>query len=92
MAWLSMLAGLAFPLLILATESATLGQIALPFYTFIGMVVAAYIGFATWDDKNAGFKSDGYNGGGGASTGGYSGVDNERLETERQDRPDGRGL
>lgn len=50
MAWLSMLGGLLFPLLILATESATLGQIALPFYGFVGAVVAAYIGFATYDD------------------------------------------
>ena len=50
MAWLSMLGGLAFPLLILATESATLGQIALPFYGFVSAVVAAYIGFATYDD------------------------------------------
>jgi len=52
MAWLSMLGGLAFPLLILTTESATLGQIALPFYGFVGAVVAAYIGFATYDDIN----------------------------------------
>lgn len=52
MAWLSMLGGLLFPLLILATESATLGQIALPFYGFVGAVVAAYIGFATYDDIN----------------------------------------
>lgn len=50
MAWLSMFGGLFFPLLILATESATLGQIALPFYGFVGAVVAAYIGFATYDD------------------------------------------
>jgi hypothetical protein len=53
MAWLSMLAGLLFPLLILASESPTLGQIALPFYGFIGAVVAAYIGFATYDDTHA---------------------------------------
>jgi len=52
MAWLSMLAGLFFPLLILATESPTLGQIALPFYGFVGAVVAAYIGFATYDDTH----------------------------------------
>jgi hypothetical protein len=52
MAWLSMIAGLFFPLLILATESPTLGQIALPFYGFIGAVVAAYIGFATYDDTH----------------------------------------
>jgi hypothetical protein len=47
-----MLAGLLFPLLILASESPTLGQIALPFYGFIGAVVAAYIGFATYDDTH----------------------------------------
>jgi hypothetical protein len=52
MAWLSMLAGLFFPLLILATESPTLGQIALPFYGFIGAVVAAYFGFSTYDDTH----------------------------------------
>jgi di/tricarboxylate transporter len=51
MAWLSLLAGLAFPLLLLYTDSAQLGAIAAPFYTFAGAVVAAYIGFATWDDK-----------------------------------------
>ena len=52
MAWLSMLGGLLFPLLILATESDTLGQIALPFYGFVGAVVAAYIGFATYGDTH----------------------------------------
>jgi hypothetical protein len=52
MAWLSMIAGLLFPLLILASESPTLGQIALPFYGFIGAVVASYFGFATWDDMS----------------------------------------
>jgi hypothetical protein len=53
MSWLSLMAGLLFPLLILASESPTLGQIALPFYGFVGAVVTAYMGFATWDDKNA---------------------------------------
>jgi len=38
-------------LLLLATDSAQLGAIAAPFYTFTGAVVAAYIGFTTWDDK-----------------------------------------
>ena len=47
-----MIAGLLFPLLILASESPTLGQIALPFYGFIGAVVAAYIGFATYEDTH----------------------------------------
>lgn len=52
MAWLSMLAGLLFPLLILATESPTLGQISLPFYGFVAGVVMAYIGAATYDDTH----------------------------------------
>ena len=50
MAWLSMLAGLLFPLLLLVTESAQLGQIATPFYVVVGMVVTAYIGGAVVDD------------------------------------------
>ena len=52
MAWLSMFAGLVFPLLILATESPTLGTIAMPFYVFVSAVVGSYIGFATLDDNN----------------------------------------
>ncbi len=52
MAWLSLLAGLAFPLLLLYTDSAQLGVVAAPFYTFAGAVVVAYVGFATWDDKS----------------------------------------
>lgn len=50
MAWLSMLAGLLFPILILFTDSTQLGAIAGPFYVFIGMVVATYIGAAVVDD------------------------------------------
>ena len=50
MAWLSMIAGLLYPLLILASESPTLGQVALPFYGFVAGVVMAYIGAATYDD------------------------------------------
>ena len=52
MAWLATFAALAFPLLILASESPTLGQIAMPFYLFVSSVVGAYIGFATLDDAN----------------------------------------
>lgn len=52
MAWLSMLAGLVFPLLILVSESPTLGDIAMPFYVFVSAVVGSYIGFATIDDNN----------------------------------------
>jgi hypothetical protein len=48
-----MLAGLCFPLLILASESPTLGQIALPFYGFVGAIVLGYIGCATYDDTHA---------------------------------------
>lgn len=50
MAWLSLIAGLSFPVLLLFTESAQLGAVAGAFYGFAGAVVAAYIGFATWDD------------------------------------------
>lgn len=50
MAWLALLAGLAFPLLLLYTDSAQLGAVAGAFYAFAGAVVAAYIGFATYDD------------------------------------------
>jgi len=50
MAWLSIIAGLLFPLLILGTESAVLGQIALPFYGFVTGVVMTYITAATYED------------------------------------------
>ena len=52
MAWLSMLAALVFPLLILESESPTLGTISMPFYIFVSAVVGSYIGFATIDDNN----------------------------------------
>ena len=52
MAWLSMIAGLVFPLLILVSDSPTLGTIAMPFYIFVSAVVGSYMGFATIDDKN----------------------------------------
>lgn len=52
MAWLSMIAGLLFPLLILASESPTLGQIALPFYGFVAGIVMTYIGAATYEDTH----------------------------------------
>ena len=53
MAWLSLLAGLAFPVLLLFTESAQLGAVAGAFYVFVTGVVMAYIGFATYDDVSA---------------------------------------
>lgn len=51
MAWAALIAGLGFPLLILSSESQTLADIAIPFYTFVSAVVGSYIGFATLDDK-----------------------------------------
>lgn len=51
MAWASLLAGLAFPVLLLVTQSDQLGAVAGPFYIFVGAVVGAYIGFATVDDR-----------------------------------------
>jgi hypothetical protein len=51
MAWASLVGGLAFPLLLLDTDSSQLGSVAGAFYLFIGAVVGAYIGFATVDDK-----------------------------------------
>jgi hypothetical protein len=52
MAWITLLSGVAFPLLILGSESQVLGQIALPFYGFVGAVVGTYIGFATYEDTH----------------------------------------
>jgi hypothetical protein len=52
MAWVCMVAGVGYPLLVLGTNSRELGEIAVPFYMFIASVVGAYIGFAAWDDKN----------------------------------------
>lgn len=52
MAYSSLVAGLMFPALILLSDSEQLGVIAGPFYIFVGAVVGAYLGFATWDDNN----------------------------------------
>jgi hypothetical protein len=51
MAWMSLIAGLGYPLLVLFTDSTQLKDIAGPFYMFVGAVVGSYIGFATIDDK-----------------------------------------
>lgn len=78
-----MLAGLLFPLLILGTESPTLGQIALPFYGFIGAVVAAYFGFATYDDTHTN-NTNSISGKPSNRT--SNGMDSERLEAKWEDR------
>lgn len=51
MSWLSLAAGLLYPLLVLVTDSTQLKDIAGPFYLFVSAVVGSYIGFATVDDK-----------------------------------------
>ena len=94
MAWLALVAGLGFPLLLLGTESRELGELAYPFYFFVGSVVGAYIGFATVDDKwtqNARHYAQPQN----RSTRSRSrssrssGMDDEWMEAERADRPHG---
>jgi hypothetical protein len=63
MAWVCMVAGIGYPLLVLGTNSRELGEIAVPFYMFIASVVGAYIGFATIDDrwqKQGRMKNDQY--------------------------------
>jgi len=57
MAWITLLSGVLFPLLILGSESEVLGQIALPFYGFVMGVVMTYIGAATYEDTK-GVASD----------------------------------
>ena len=46
-----MTAAVGYPLLVLASDSKSLGDIAVPFYMFVSAVVGAYIGFATIDDR-----------------------------------------
>jgi hypothetical protein len=41
MAWVCMVAGVGYPLLVLGTNSRELGEIAVPFYMFIASVVGA---------------------------------------------------
>lgn len=58
MAWLCVFAGCAYPMLVLWSASKELGEIAMPFYLFVGSVAGAYIGFATYDDKWKALKGD----------------------------------
>ena len=50
MAWICMSAAIGYPLLVLASNSRELGEIAIPFYMFVSAVVGAYVGFASWED------------------------------------------
>ena len=45
-----MVAAIGYPLLVLASDSRQLGDIAIPFYMFVSAVVGAYVGFASWED------------------------------------------
>ena len=47
-----MFAGLAYPLLLLVSKSTELGEVAVPFYSFITMIVVTYIGAKVVDDNN----------------------------------------
>jgi hypothetical protein len=51
MAWVSVVAGLAYPILVAVTKSEFLADIAGSFYLFVGGLSGAYVGFATLDDK-----------------------------------------
>lgn len=87
MAWLSMFAGLLFPLLVLGTDDPNLGAIAVPFYMFVSAVVGAYIGFATWDDKNVGFKNHSNSSSQRSNYRSEQRMDSERMAAEWSDRP-----
>ena len=52
MAYASILAGLAFPLMLMVTTDPVLAQIAWPFYAFVGSVVAVYTGSSAWESIN----------------------------------------
>ena len=85
MAWLALAAGLGFPLLILGTESSELGNIAYPFYIFVGSVVGAYVGFATMEDINHD-RIKGSHGRNPRSPNGRGGMANKRVEASEPDR------
>ncbi len=53
MAWLALLAGVLFPLLLLWSDSDQLGSVAGAFYVFVTGVVASYIGWAAAEDMNS---------------------------------------
>lgn len=51
MAWISLLAGIFYPIVVLVSDSAMLSALAASFYLFVSAVVGAYVGFATVDHK-----------------------------------------
>ena len=50
MAWLSMIAGVAYPFVSAVTNNATLVDLATHFYAFVSLAVLAYMGFSTAGD------------------------------------------
>jgi len=89
MAWITLLSGVAFPLLILSTESEVLGQIALPFYGFVMGVVMTYIGAATYEDTKGVAsvqpKDNRYSNRVKPSNWNSQRMDSKRMEAERKD-------
>ena len=90
MAWIALLSGVAFPLLILSTESSVLGQIAMPFYGFVMGVVMTYIGAATYEDTkgvaNVRPENDRHSLSSQSSDWIDRRVDSERVAAKREDR------
>ena len=62
MAWIALLAGVIYPVVVLSAGDRGMGltDMAFPFYMFVAGVVGAYVGFATIDDK---WRQDSYGGG-----------------------------
>ena len=91
MAWITLLSGVSFPLLILGSESDVLGQVALPFYGFVVGVVMTYIGAATYEDTkgvaNARPKNDSDSLSSKPSDWVDRRMDCERMAFERENRP-----
>jgi len=89
MAWITLLSGVAFPLLILSTESDVLGQIALPFYGFVMGVVMTYIGAATYEDTKGVVsvqpKNNRYSHRSKSGNWNSHRMERKRMETERKD-------
>jgi len=59
----------------------------MPFYMFVSAVVGAYIGFATWGDKNDGFKNHTDSSSQRPNYRGNDRMDSERMAAEWSNRP-----
>jgi hypothetical protein len=49
MAYMAMIGGLLYPLLLIVTESDNLVGLAWPFFIFVGSTVGSYIGSSVWE-------------------------------------------